>query len=51
MRAAWDAIAPHAARQELKPLIAGTFPLEEAAKALSLAEERTSIGKVLLTLR
>jgi NADPH2:quinone reductase len=51
MRAAWDAVAPHAESRELKPLITDTFPLEEASKALDLVESRRSIGKVLLTPR
>jgi NADPH:quinone reductase len=48
MRAAWDAVAPLAASRELRPVIADTFPLEEASKALDLVESRRSIGKVLL---
>jgi NADPH2:quinone reductase len=51
MRAAWDAVVPHAVSRELTPLIADTFPLDEVSKALDLVEGRRSMGKVLLSLR
>jgi len=37
------------ARGALKPQVAATFPLEEAAKAMELMESREFFGKIVLT--
>ena len=37
------------ARGALKPQVAATFPLEEAAKAMDLMESREFFGKIVLT--
>ncbi|MBP2415092.1 zinc-binding dehydrogenase [Microlunatus capsulatus] len=46
---AFAAVAALLASGDLVPQIAARFPLEEAARALALAESRTVAGKVVLT--
>jgi NADPH2:quinone reductase len=46
----WAAIAPQIASGKLDPVIGATFPLEEAADALTVLDERRATGKVLLTM-
>ena len=41
-------IAPLVAEGNLRPTIAGTFPLAETAAAQTYMEERRTLGKVLL---
>ena len=36
--------------KEIKPQITASFPLKEAAKALTSVEQRKSLGKVILTM-
>jgi NADPH2:quinone reductase len=36
--------------KEIKPQITASFPLKEAAKALTSVEQRKSLGKVVLTM-
>jgi NADPH2:quinone reductase len=46
----WAAIAPHIESGRLDPIIGAAFPLEEAAAALTVLDERRAVGKVLLTM-
>jgi NADPH:quinone reductase len=46
----WAAIIPHIASGKLDPIIGAKFPLEEAAAALTVLDERHAVGKVLLTM-
>jgi NADPH2:quinone reductase len=46
----WAAITPHIETGDLDPVICATFPLEEAAAALTVLDERRAVGKVLLTM-
>ena len=44
----WRAILPHVESGALDPIIGGVFPLEDAAAALTVLDERRAVGKVLL---
>jgi NADPH2:quinone reductase len=46
----WAAITPFIASGELDPIIGSVFPLEQAADALTVLDERRAIGKVVLTM-
>ena len=46
----WRAILPHVESGALDPIIGGVFPLEDAAAALAMLDERRAVGKVLLTI-
>lgn len=46
----WAAITPHIETGKLDPIICATFPLEDAAAALTVLDERRAVGKVLLTM-
>lgn len=46
----WDAIQPHIASGILSPLIEARYPLESAAEALRLIDQRLATGKVILTI-
>lgn len=45
----WDAMLPHLSRGALNPIVGPTFPLAEATQALQALEQRTAVGKVVLT--
>ena len=47
----WDEIEPLVAAGELAAPIGHQLPLEEAAEALALMDERRAVGKVVLTVR
>jgi NADPH2:quinone reductase len=44
----WNAITPHIQSGALNPIISHVFPLEQAADALTVLDERRAIGKVVL---
>lgn len=44
----WAAIEPHLRSGALRPMVGGTYPLEEATTALQSLETRTVTGKVVL---
>lgn len=44
----WAELVPHLRAGKLDPLLSATFPLEEAAEALALIDERRVTGKVVL---
>jgi NADPH2:quinone reductase len=46
----WRAILPYVESGALDPIIGGVFPLEDAAAALTVLDERRAVGKVLLTM-
>ncbi|HXD75982.1 MAG TPA: medium chain dehydrogenase/reductase family protein [Vicinamibacterales bacterium] len=48
LRAAMDDILAHAAAGRLRPVVAKTFPLEQAAEAHRYIQSRGNIGKVIL---
>jgi NADPH2:quinone reductase len=47
---AWDAIVPLLQSGVIKPVVAKTFPLSEAAEALRYLVEGHSFGRVVLTI-
>jgi NADPH2:quinone reductase len=47
----WDRLRPHLESGALDPVIGSTRPLAEAAQALASIEDRTAVGKVVLTVR
>jgi synaptic vesicle membrane protein VAT-1 len=49
LRAAMDLILTHVAEGKLRPVVAKTFPLEQAADAHRYMQSRSNIGKVVLT--
>lgn len=48
--AQWAELVPHLRAGKLDPLVSATFPLEKAADALALIDERRVTGKVILDL-
>jgi NADPH2:quinone reductase len=47
----WKALVPHMEAGRLDPPIGGTYPLAEAARALTEMEARRAIGKIVLQVR
>lgn len=47
----WADLQPHVESGALDPVIGASFPLDEAAKAVSSLDERQALGKVVLTVR
>ncbi len=45
----WSAMLPHLASGAIKPIVGVTYPLEQAAQALTSLETRQVTGKVVLT--
>jgi NADPH2:quinone reductase len=50
IQAAWSTILPLLSSQTVKPTLAATYPLEEAAKAIRLLIEDRPFGRVVLSL-
>jgi NADPH2:quinone reductase len=50
MQNEWDAIVPHVRSGALKPVIGGTYSLNDASAALSEIEGRRAVGKIILTM-
>jgi NADPH2:quinone reductase len=48
IRTEWDELVPHIASGVIDPPIGATFPLDQAAEALAVLDERRATGKVLL---
>jgi NADPH2:quinone reductase len=49
VRRQWDALVPHMLSGAVRPVIGGTYGLEDAASALREIDERHATGKILLT--
>jgi NADPH2:quinone reductase len=50
MQNEWDAIVPHVRSGALKPVIGGTYSLNDASAALSEIDRRRAVGKIILTM-
>jgi NADPH2:quinone reductase len=50
MRAQWEALLPMLSSGVVDPPVATTYPLDQVSRALADLEERTALGKVVLTL-
>jgi NADPH2:quinone reductase len=48
IRHEWDELLPHIESGAIDPPIGATFPLDQAAEALAVLDERRATGKVLL---
>src|SRR5690349_6298402 len=49
IRHEWDELLPHIESGVIDPPVGATFPLEQAAEALAVLDERRATGKVVLT--
>jgi NADPH2:quinone reductase len=47
----WRELAPYLASGAIDPPVAGTYTLDDAAKALTDMDERRAAGKLVLTVR
>jgi NADPH2:quinone reductase len=50
MQIEWEAIAPHLRSGALRPIIGGTYALNDAAAALREIDQRRAVGKIVLTM-
>jgi NADPH2:quinone reductase len=50
MRAQWEALLPMLASGVVDPPVATTYPVDQVSRALADLEERTALGKIVLTL-